>query len=238
MKLHILALAAHPDDVELSASGTMAIHQKMGYKTGIIDFTQGELGTRGSAEKRAQEAKKSSEILSLDVRENLKMRDGFFEITEENMLLIIQKIRQYKPEILLINAPFDRHPDHGRGSDLASRAAFLSGLIKIETSLDGNIQEPWRPKAIYRYIQYNVHKPDILVDISDVIDIKMESIMAFDSQFYNPDSEEPGTPISTKEYLDGIKNRDAEFGKYIGVQYAEGFTVERLMGVKNLFDLL
>jgi len=238
MKINLLAFAAHPDDVEISSSGTMIKHKALGYSTGIIDLTRGELGTRGSAEIRDKEAKKSAEIMNLDIRENLGFRDGFFEISEENMLEIIKRIRKYQPDILLANALSDRHPDHGRGSNLVSRAAFLAGLVKIKTEHEGIEQKPWRPRAVYHYIQYNESRPDVVVDISGFIDQKMESILAFESQFYDPNSNEPETPITSKQFLDGLKSRSSEYGKYIGVDYAEAFRVERLVGVDNLFNLL
>lgn len=238
MKINLLAFAAHPDDVEISSSGTMIKHKALGYSTGIIDLTRGELGTRGSAEIRDKEAQKSAEIMNLDIRENLGFADGFFEVNKENMLEIVKRIRKYKPDILLANALSDRHPDHGRGSDLVSRAAFLAGLRKIETVHEGEAQEAWRPKAVYHYIQYNESRPDLVVDISGYMDQKMESILAFESQFYDPNSDEPETPITSKQFLNGLKSRSSEYGKYIGVDYGEAFRVERLVGVDNLFDLL
>ncbi|MCT4665578.1 MAG: bacillithiol biosynthesis deacetylase BshB1 [Flavobacteriales bacterium] len=237
MKIDILAFGAHPDDVELSASGTMAKHQKLGYTTGIIDLTRGELGTRGSAEIRDREAKNAAEILKLSIRENLEMADGFFEITQENLLKIVQKIRQYQPDIVLCNAFQDRHPDHGRGSELVSRACFLSGLLKIETQIDQKNQKPWRPKAVYHYIQYQDRKPDFVVDISDSIQEKMQSIMAYESQFYQAGTDEPDTPISSKQFLNSVEARTENWGKDIGVKNAEAFEIERFIGVSNLFDL-
>jgi len=238
MKINLLAFAAHPDDVEISSSGTMIKHKALGYTTGIIDLTRGELGTRGSAEIRDIEAQNSAKIMDLDVRENLAMADGFFEVNQENMMEVIKRIRKYKPDILLVNAFSDRHPDHGRGSELVSRAAFLSGLRKVETTHEGESQEAWRPKAIYHYIQFNESRPDIVVDISGFMDQKMESILAFESQFYDPNSDEPETPITSKQFLNGLKSRSSEYGKYIGVDYGEAFRVERLVGVDNLFNLL
>ncbi|MGB0883574.1 MAG: bacillithiol biosynthesis deacetylase BshB1 [Flavobacteriales bacterium] len=237
-KINLLAFAAHPDDVELAASGTMLKHKALGYSTGIVDLTRGELGTRGSAELRDLEAADSAKILNLDVRENLAFADGFFEIDEQHLLEIIKRIRFYQPDLMLVNAVSDRHPDHGRGSELVSRAAFLAGLRKIKTNFKGIEQTPWRPKAVYHYIQYQELKPDILVDISEHIDQKMESILAFKSQFFDPSSNEPETPISSKQFIETVKNRSSELGKYIGVAHAEGFTVERYVGTNNLFDLL
>ena len=238
MKLDILAIAAHPDDVELACSGTLLHHIKMGKKVGVLDLTQGELGTRGNATLRLQEAKKAATILGISVRDNLGFEDAFFEKNKANQLEIIKKIRQYKPEIILCNAIQDRHPDHARASSLVSEACFYAGLIKIETILDGESQGAWRPKAVYHYIQDRYSKPDFVIDITDYMDIKMESILSFSSQFYNPNSTEPESPISSREFLEFTKSRAAEFGRQIGVKYAEGFTVERLIGINNLFDLV
>ena len=238
MKLDILAFAAHPDDVELSASGTVLKHIAAGKKVGIIDLTQGELGSRGTKETRKEEAAASSEILGLSVRHNLKMADGFFDISEENKRMIIEQIRKYKPEIILANAVSDRHPDHGRAAKLVSESAFLSGLVKVNTALEGVIQEPHRPKAIYHYIQDYYMKPDLVVDITDYFDQKMQSILAFKTQFFDPNSSEPDTPISGKDFLEFVESRMREFGRPIGVKYGEGFTVERYPGVDLLTDLI
>ena len=237
MKLDILAIAAHPDDIELACSGTILHHINMGKKVGVLDLTQGELGTRGSSELRLQEAKKAAKIMGISMRENLGFDDGFFENNKTNQLEIIKKIRLYQPEIILCNAIQDRHPDHARASTLVSESCFYSGLIKLETIIDNKIQACWRPKAVYHYIQDRYSKPDFVIDITPYMDKKMESILAFESQFYNPNSKEPESPISSKEFLEFTKSRAAEFGRQIGVKYAEGFTVERLIGVKNLFDL-
>ncbi|MFZ9028578.1 MAG: bacillithiol biosynthesis deacetylase BshB1 [Crocinitomicaceae bacterium] len=238
MKLDILAFAAHPDDVELSASGTVLKHIAAGKKVGVIDLTQGELGSRGTKETRKEEAAASSEILGLSVRHNLKIADGFFEINEDNKRLIIEQIRKYKPEIILANAVSDRHPDHGRAAKLVSEAAFLSGLVKIETTMEGVSQEPHRPKAIYHYIQDYYMKPDLVVDVTDYFEQKMKSILAFKTQFFDPNSSEPETPISGKDFLDFIESRMRQFGRPIGAKYAEGFTVERYPGVDLLTDLI
>ena len=219
MKLDILAFAAHPDDVELSASGTVLKHIAAGKKVGIIDLTQGELGSRGTKETRKEEAAASSEILGLSVRHNLKMADGFFDINEENKRMIIEQIRKYKPEIILANAVSDRHPDHGRAAKLVSESAFLSGLVKVNTALEGVIQEPHRPKAIYHYIQDYYMKPDLVVDITDYFDQKMQSILAFKTQFFDPNSSEPDTPISGKDFLEFVESRMREFGRPIGVKF-------------------
>lgn len=238
MKLDILAFGAHPDDVELSASGTVLKHIAAGKKVGIIDMTQGELGTRGTKETRKEEAAASSKILGLSARHNLKLADGFFDNNEESKRLIIEQIRKYKPEIVLANAVNDRHPDHGRASKLVSEAAFLAGLVKIKTSLDGVEQEPHRPKVVYHYIQDFYLEPDFVVDVSEYYDKKMEAIQAFKTQFYDPNSDEPETPISGKEFLLFIESRMRQFGRAIGAKYAEGFTVERAPGVDLFSDLI
>lgn len=238
MKLDILAFAAHPDDIELAASGTISRHIKQGKKVGIIDLTRGELGTRGSAELRDIEAKKSAQILGLSVRHNLDLGDGFFEIAENSLLEVIKMIRLYQPEIVLCNAVSDRHPDHGRGGDLVSRACFLSGLIKINTSFEGAHQLPHRPKAVYRYIQDRWIDPDLVIDITDEMEVKMQSILAFSSQFYDPNSDEPETPISSKEFMEFVVARSTQFGRIIGCRYGEGFTVEKAIGVNDLTELL
>lgn len=236
-KLDILVFAAHPDDAELSCSGTIMKHIDAGYKVGIVDLTQGELGSRGTIELRYQEAEASSKILGIHARTNLKMRDGFFEINEENKRLIIEQIRKYKPSIVFANAVSDRHPDHGRASKLVSEACFYSGLRMIETQLDGEVQEAHRPDAVYHYIQDYRIEPDFVVDVTGYFERKMDSIKAFKTQFYNPDSAEPETPISGQDFLDFIASRMRDLGRPAGAKYAEGFTVERVVGVKNIFDL-
>lgn len=238
MKLDILAFAAHPDDVELSASGTLMKHIARGKKVGIVDLTQGELGSRGTIETRYTEANDASRIMGIHYRENLKMRDGFFEMSEENILKIIQQIRKTQPSIVLANAISDRHPDHGRASKLVSEACFYAGLVKIETELDGVMQVPHRPKVVYHYIQDRYLKPDFVVDVSEFVDAKIEAIKAFKTQFYDPESNEPNTPISGKDFLDFIKSRMRELGRPISSDYAEGFKVERFLGVNDLFDLI
>jgi N-acetylglucosamine malate deacetylase 1 len=237
MKLDILAIGVHPDDVELGCAGTILVHNLLGFKTGILDLTRGELGTRGDAEKRAEEATNSAKILQVGIRENLSFADGFFQNDQQHVLQVIKKIRQYQPEIVLCNAFRDRHPDHGRAGKLISDACFYSGLIKITTELEGKALQAWRPKAVYHYIQDRYLKPDFVVDITNQMDKKFEAIMAFSSQFYNPESKEPDTPISSKEFLEVVKSRAMDFGRQIGVSYAEGFVAERYLGVKNLFDL-
>ena len=237
MKLDILAFGAHPDDVELGCSGTIAKEVNLGKKVGIIDLTRGELGTRGSVETRNLEAAKASEILGVSVRENLDMRDGFFVNDEAHQLKVIQMIRKYQPEIVLCNAIDDRHIDHGKGSKLVSDACFLSGLRQIKTELNGEIQEAWRPKVVYHYIQWKNIEPDFVVDISAFMETKMESVLAYGSQFYDPKSNEPVTPIASKNFLDSIKYRAQDLGRLVGVEYAEGFTVERYLAVNSLSDL-
>lgn len=238
MKLDILAFGAHPDDVELGCSGTIAKEISLGKKVGIIDLTRGELGTRGSVEIRNSESAKASQILGVSARENLDMRDGFFVNDEEHQLKIIQMIRKYQPEIVVCNAVEDRHIDHGKGSKLVSDACFLSGLRKIETSLNGENQSAWRPKVVYHYIQWQNLKPDFVVDISGFIDVKMESILAYSSQFYNPNANEPESPITSKNFLDSVRYRAQDLGRIIGTDFAEGFTVERYLAVNSLSDLL
>jgi N-acetylglucosamine malate deacetylase 1 len=237
MKLDILAFGAHPDDVELSCSGTIAKEISLGKKVGIVDLTRGELGTRGSAEIRDIEAANAAKILGVQVRENLNMRDGFFVNDEKHQLEIIKMIRKYKPEIVLCNAIDDRHIDHPKGSRLVSDACFLSGLRRIETQLDGINQEAWRPKVVYHYIQWKVLEPDFVVDITGFMEIKEQSILAYSSQFYNPNSKEPESPITTKNFLDSVRYRANDLGRIVGVESAEGYTVERYLTVNSLSDL-
>jgi N-acetylglucosamine malate deacetylase 1 len=239
MKLDILAVGVHPDDVELSCSGTLLKHIQLGYKVGLLDLTKGELGTRGSAEIRTEEATEAAQIMGALVREQLDLEDGFFTQNEAHLRKIIKIIRKYCPEIVFANAIDDRHPDHGRAAKLVSDACFLSGLVKIETLDENNIpQAPWRPKSLYHYIQDRALKPDFVVDITGYVDKKFELIMAYKSQFFDPLSIEPKTPISGKEFLDSIKGKDSVYGRYIGVQFAEGFNVEKTIGVQNVFDLM
>lgn len=237
MKLDILVLAVHPDDAELGCSGTIAKHIALGKKVGIVDFTRGELGTRGSAEIRDEEAADSAKILGIHARENLRFRDGFFTNDEEHRLAIIRMIRKYKPEIILTNALHDRHPDHGRAGDLSNDACFLSGLPKIHTEIDGIAQEAWRARLVLQYIQDRYIEPDIIIDITPFIQIKIDSIKAFKTQFFNPDHEEQETYISSPEFFDSVIGRAREFGKSIGATYGEGFTSRKLLGVNSLFDL-
>ena len=231
MKLDILAFGAHPDDVELSCAGTILKNISEGKKVGIVDLTKGELGTRGTAVIREKEAKAAAKILGVEFRENLKMADGFFQNDKKHQLKIIQKIRQYKPDVVLANAIEDRHPDHGRAAKLIADACFLSGLVKIKTKRSpdpkgrNTMQEAWRPKGVYHYIQYRKHRPDFVIDISKFIDKKMEAIQCFGSQFYNPDSKEPATLISSPKFFDYVKKREEEYGEIINAKYAEGFNV-------------
>jgi bacillithiol biosynthesis deacetylase BshB1 len=237
-QVDILAFGAHPDDVELGCAGTIAKEISLGRKVGIIDLTEGELGTRGSVEIRYNEAAKASEILGVSFRENLKMRDGFFKNDEKHQMEVIKMIRKYRPKIVLCNAIEDRHIDHGKGAKLVSDACFLSGLKRIETFLDGEIQEAWRPNVVYHYIQWKDLKPDFVVDITGFMDKKVQAIMAYDSQFYNPNINDSVTPIATKNFLDSIKYRSQDLGRLIGTDYAEGFTVERYVAVNSLEDLI
>ncbi len=237
MKLDILAIGAHPDDVELGVGATIAKEVANGKKVGILDLTRGELGTRGNAEIRDVESMNSSKVLGTEVRENLRLQDGFFENNKESQIKIIEIIRKYQPEIVLINAPKDRHPDHGKAHSLVSTACFLSGLIKIETKLEGKKQKVWRPKHVYSYIQWKYLEPDFVVDVSDYMDTKINSILEFKSQFFDPNSNEPETPISKAGFLDSIRNMASEFGKNTGVKYAEGFIVERYPLIDSLFDI-
>lgn len=234
MKLDILAFGAHPDDVELGCSGTIAKEISLGKKVGVIDLTRGELGTRGTVADRDQEANDSSKILGLSVRENLNLRDGFFENNEVSKRLIIEVLRKYQPDIVLCNAIKDRHIDHGRGSQLVSEACFLSGLRKIETFFNDKLQETWRPKHVYHYIQWENINPDFVVDISDFIEKKIASVLAYKSQFYDSQRNEPLTPIATKNFQESISYRARDLGRLVGVEFAEGFTVERTIAIENL----
>lgn len=232
LKLDILAFAAHPDDVELACSGTVIKHIQQGKKVGVIDMTRGELGTRGDVPTRMKEAEVSSQLMKIAVRENLDLPDGFLAENEDSLKKIIVAIRKYQPEIVLCNAKYDRHPDHGLAGQIVSRACFLSGLIKIETG-----QPAWRPKMVYHYIQDRFIQPDLIVDITDQFEERMKTVLAFKSQFFNADSNEPLTPIATKEFLDNLKGRLFQFGRLINTTYGEGFTTERPVGTDDLFTL-
>ena len=235
MKIDVLAIGAHPDDVELGCGGTIAKLISEGKKVAILDLTQGELGTRGTNETRAIEAKNAAEILGISARENLKMKDGFLINSEEYQLRIIKAIRTYQPEIVFCNAVDDRHPDHAKAAKLASDACFLSGLIKIETEESGKKQEKWRPKQVFHYIQWKNLEPDFVIDISGFLDKKIESCLAYKTQFYDPTSTEPTTPISSKSFLDSITYRAQDLGRLADVEHAEGFTTEKTLALKN-FD--
>lgn len=238
MKLDILVLAAHPDDAELGCGGTIAKHTALGDKVGIVDLTRGELGTRGTAETRQKEASESGRILGITVRENLGLPDGFFTNDPASQLIVIRAIRKYQPRIILANAVYDRHIDHGKGANLAYDASFLSGLVKIETrDDDGKAQPAWRPEAVYHYVQSQFITPDFIVDISDQWDVKMKAIKAFNSQFFNPASQEPETYISKPGFLKMLEARAVEYGHAIGATYGEGFTTRRFIGVDSLFKL-
>jgi bacillithiol biosynthesis deacetylase BshB1 len=232
MKLDILVIAAHPDDAELGCGGTILKHVAMGKKVGVVDLTRGELGTRGTPKTREQEATDSGKIMGLSARENLSLPDGFFRNEKEHQLEVVKAIRKYQPEIILANARHDRHPDHGRGSDLAFEASFLSGLTKIETG-----QPAWRPKVIYHYIQSQFITPDFVVDVSDFWEKKMDAIRAFKTQFFDPNSKEPDTYISSPAFMKLLEARGIEYGHAIGAKYGEGFTVRKFIGVNSLFDL-
>ena len=238
MKLDILAFGAHPDDVELGCAGTILKEVSLGKTVGIVDLTRGELGTRGSAEIRDQEANAAAKILGVSVRENLNFRDGFFVNDEKHQLEIIKMIRKYRPEIVLCNAIDDRHIDHAKGSKLVSDACFLSGLMRIETVVDGEKQDCWRPKLVYHYIQWKNIEPDFVVDITGFTDKKIETILAYRSQFYDPNSNEPESPITSKNFLESLNYRSRDLGRLTGVEFAEGFTVERYLAVNSLGDLI
>ena len=235
MKVDILAIGAHPDDVELGCGGTLAKLILEGKKAAIVDLTQGELGTRGTNITRAQEAASASEILGISARENLKLKDGFILNSEEYQIQIVKMIRKYQPEIVLANAVDDRHPDHAKAAKLVSDACFLSGLVKIETELDGENQKQWRPKQVFHYIQWKHITPDFVIDISNFMEKKIEACLAYKTQFYDPDSKEPMTPIATKDFLESLTYRAQDLGRLSGVEFAEGFTTEKLLAFKN-FD--
>lgn len=237
MKLDILAIGAHPDDVELGCGATIAKEIANGKKVGILDLTRGELGTRGSAEIRESEARKAAEILGVATRINLGLADGFFENSKEAQLEIVKVIRTYQPEIVLCNAIEDRHIDHGKGSKLASDACFLSGLRKISTQHSGKEQDAWRPKHVYHYIQWKDLRPDFVVDVTGFLQKKVDAVFAYESQFYNPESNEPETPLTNTNFKDSITYRAQDLGRLTGVAHAEGFTTERYAAVNSLFDL-
>ncbi|MFC4721623.1 bacillithiol biosynthesis deacetylase BshB1 [Geojedonia litorea] len=239
MKLDILAFGAHPDDVELGCGATLAKEIANGKKVGIVDLTRGELGTRGTAYIRDQESQDAAKILGVAIRTNMEFADGFFVNDKAHQIELIKIIRKYQPELVICNAIDDRHIDHGKGSKLVSDACFLSGLLKIETKFNDSAepQKPWRPKQVYHYIQWKNIEPDVVVDVSHFIDTKMEAVLAYKTQFYDPKSQDPETPISSKNFSDSIVYRARDLGRLVGVEYAEGFTVERFPAVNSLFDL-
>jgi bacillithiol biosynthesis deacetylase BshB1 len=237
-KIDILAFSAHPDDAELAAGGTLLLQKSKGNTTGIIDLTHGDLGTRGTVEERRQEAKDASAILQLDIRENLGFRDGFFQNDEAHQLEVIKIIRKYRPNVVIANAPSDRHPDHGRASALVSEAAFYAGLRKIETfDEQGNPQEAWRPGNVLFYIQFWSLKPDVFVDITPFMNLKIEAIKAHKSQFHNPNSGEPETVISSKHFLDNISERASDWGRLSGCRFAEAFIFQRAPRIDDITQL-
>jgi len=238
MKLDILAIGSHPDDVELGCGATIAKEISLGKKVGILDLTRGELGTRGSAQIRDLEAEKAAKILGVETRENLALADGFFVNDKEHQLKVIKIIRKYQPEIVLCNALEDRHIDHSKGSKLVSDACFLSGLRKVETTLNGAKQDAWRPKHVYHYIQWENLKPDFVVDVTGFIDKKLKAVKAYGSQFFDPNSKEPSSPISSKNFMESIDYRAKDLGRMIGTDHAEGYNVERFVAVKRLDDLI
>ncbi len=237
-EIDILAFGAHPDDVELAAGGTILKHIALGKTVVIVDLTEGEMGTRGSREERLKEAKASSEVLGVLDRENLNLGDCFFEHGKTELLKVIEQVRRFRPKIVLCNSLSDRHPDHGRAGDLVSRACYLSGLRKIKTKWNNIEQESCRPHAIYHYIQDRWVDPDVIVDISDFFDIKLQSIMTYKSQFYDSKSNEPETPISSANFLKSIRARSISLGRYINADFGEGFNAERFIGINDLTTLL
>ncbi|WP_107039225.1 bacillithiol biosynthesis deacetylase BshB1 [Brumimicrobium mesophilum] len=237
-KVEILAFGAHPDDVELAAGGTIIKSVQQGKKVAIVDLTQGELGSRGTIQTRYNEAENAAKIMGVAHRENLKLADGFFEESEDSLLKLITAIRKYQPEIVFANAPSDRHPDHGRGSDLISRACFLSGLLKIETKIEGEKQLHWRPKVVYHYIQDRYLTPSFIVDVSEQRDLKFKAILAYETQFFHSDMSGPKTPISGQDFLDALEARLVQYGRDIGTKYGEGFISERPVGINDISDFL
>jgi bacillithiol biosynthesis deacetylase BshB1 len=237
MKLDILAFGAHPDDVELSCSGTLALQNALGNACGVVDLTLGELGTRGTPELRLKESQEAGRIMGLKVRENLGFRDGFFTNDEEHRLKVIQQIRRFRPEIIIANAPTDRHPDHGRGSFLLKEASFLSGLKMIETEWEGVSQEAWRPQMLLYYIQFQNLSPDFIIDIGEHIHTKEAAIRAYKSQFYDPKSDAPKTVISSKNFMDSVTYRAQDLGRLIGSEYGEGFITAQDLGLKDLMQI-
>ncbi len=237
-KIDILAIGAHPDDVELGAAGTLIKHVNMGFTVGLLDLTRGELGTRGNADIRDKEAELAKNYISAQFRDNLLLKDGFIGDDEETVIKLVQKIRLYRPKVILCNAIKDRHPDHGAAASLVLKAVFSSGLPKIETEYNGHQQESYRPNSVYHYIQDRWIDPDFVVDVTEEFEDKMNAVMCFKSQFYDPNSNEPNTPISSKEFLSSLESKALLCGRIIGVKYGEGFTKSRAIGVQNLLDLI
>ncbi len=237
MKLDILAFGAHPDDIELSCAGTLAKQSHLGYACGAVDLTQGEMGTRGTPEIRLKEAQAAAEILQLKARHNLGFKDGLFRNDWAHQEKIIEMIRLYRPEIVLANAPTDRHPDHGRGAEVVKQACFLAGLRKIETCFNGEVQEAYRPQQLLHYIQFQTLSPDFIMNIGEHIHTKLQSIKAYESQFYNPKSKEPSTVISSKNFLDSVTYRAQDLGRLIGAEYGEGFIKSQDLGLNDLMHL-
>ncbi|HVB03411.1 MAG TPA: bacillithiol biosynthesis deacetylase BshB1 [Chitinophagaceae bacterium] len=238
MKIDILAIASHPDDVELSCAGTLMVHKAMGKKVGVLDLTRGELGTRGTVDSRKREARAAAKVLGLTIRENLGLADGFFENDRITRLKLIRMIRKYQPDIILANAPQDRHPDHGRAARLITESCFLSGLLKIRTSLQGKLQEAWRPLQVFHFIQDRYLKPDFVVDITNMAEKKWEAIRCYQTQFLAARKETVQTYISTPEFFNSVIHRAAMMGKMIGVKYGEGFITEKMVGVRSLYDMI
>lgn len=237
-KVDILAIGAHPDDVELSAGGTIRKSTLNGKKVAIVDLTEGDLGSRGTVQTRYEEAANAAKILGVSYRENVRLADGFFEHDRESLIRLITKIRHFQPDIVLANAVSDRHPDHGRGSDFISRACFLAGLVKIETNREGVKQEKWRPRAVYHYMQDRYIKPDVVIDVSEYKEDKMKAILAYETQFYKEGAQGPQTPISGKDFIHFLEARMRQVGRDIGAEFGEGFTVERPIGVEDLTQLI
>ncbi len=237
MKLDLLAIAAHPDDVEIACAGTLLSHVAKGYKVGVLDLTQGEMGTRGSAELRLLEARASADILGLAIRENIGLSDCFFQNDRESQLKIIEQIRRFQPEVILCNAPHDRHPDHGKAATLAIDSCFYAGLAKLKSTWDGQEQVPWRPRQVFHYIQDRLLQPDFVIDITPFWDRKVEALQAFGSQFYDPKGAGPATPISSELFWHFMEARAREMGHAIGVKYGEGFLKTKMIGVSDLMEL-
>jgi len=237
MKLDILAFGAHPDDIELSCAGTLALQVSKGYKCGMVDLTRGEMGTRGTPEIRAEEAQEAARLLGIEVRENLGFKDGFFTNDAAHQLEVVKMIRKYRPEIVMANAPTDRHPDHGRGAEVVKTAVFLAGLRKIETELDGEAQEAYRPNLLLHYIQFQNLRPDVIVNIGEHMETKLKAVKAYKSQFYDPGSDEPKTVISSKNFLDSIVYRAQDMGRLIGAEYGEGFLSSQDLGTDDIMNL-